>query len=370
MAEEDDDSQKTEDPSDRKLSKAREKGDVAQSQEVKTWMILLGGTAGLIFMGPTIASGVRAIGLPFIASAHAIPTDFEHLRLTFALLSADLGLLLAPLMGLLLFLAITSNVVQFGLMFAPEKVKFDLSKISLIKGSKRLISQRAIMEFLKGIFKLLIVSVVSFLMVVPWLTDLTVMVRMELGYSLDRIFIIATVLAAGTVGVMTLVAAMDFAFQKHQFTKRMRMSKQEAKDEHKQSEGDPHVKARIRKIRAERAQQRMMAAVPDADVIITNPTHYSIALEYKMDDMAAPKLVAKGVDHLAMRIREVAEANDIPLVENPPLARALYAGVDIDEEIPAEHFKAVAEVIGFIMRKRGDLQSQPEASIGANPQVQ
>ena len=195
---------------------------------------------------------------------------------------------------------------------------------------------------------------------------------MELAYSLDRIFIIATVLVAGTVGVMTLVAAMDFAFQKHRFTKRMRMSKQEVKDEFKQSEGDPHVKARIRKIRMERAQQRMMAAVPDADVVITNPTHYSIALQYKMDDMAAPKLVAKGVDHLAMRIREVAEANDVPLVENPPLARALYAGVDIDEEIPAEHFKAVAEVIGFIMRQRGDLppQSQASASTEGNPPVQ
>ena len=372
MAEEDDDSQKTEDPTDRKLSKAREKGDVAQSQEVKTWMILLGGTAGLIFMGPTIGNGISGVARPFIERAHAIPTDFDHLRLTFANISADLGLLLAPFLGLLLFLAITSNVVQFGLMFAPEKVKFDLSKISLIKGAKRLVSQRAIMEFLKGILKLVAVGVVSFSLAVPWLTDLTLMVRMELAYSLDRIFIIATVLVAGTVGVMTLVAAMDFAFQKHRFTKRMRMSKQEVKDEFKQSEGDPHVKARIRKIRMERAQQRMMAAVPDADVVITNPTHYSIALQYKMDDMAAPKLVAKGVDHLAMRIREVAEANDVPLVENPPLARALYAGVDIDEEIPAEHFKAVAEVIGFIMRQRGDLppQSQASASTEGNPPVQ
>ena len=367
---EDDDAQKTEDPTDRKLSKAREKGDVAQSQEVKTWMILMGGTAGLIFMGPQIGNGVRRVGQPFIESAHAIPTDFDHLRFAFADLSADIGLLLAPLLGLLLFLAVASNVVQFGLMFAPEKIKFDLSKISLIKGAKRMFSQRAIMEFLKGILKLIAVGVVSFSLAIPWLTDLTLMVRMDFGVSLDRIFIIATVLAAGTVGVMTLVAAMDFAFQKQQFTKRMRMSKQEVKDEHKQSEGDPHVKARIRKIRTERAQQWMMAAVPEADVVITNPTHYSIALEYKMDDMSAPRLVAKGVDHLAMRIREVAEANDIPLVENPPLARALYAGVEIDEEIPAEHFKAVAEVIGFIMRKRGDLPSQADTSIGANPQVQ
>jgi len=369
MAEEDDDSQKTEDPSERKLSKAREKGEVAQSQEVKTWMILLGGTAGLIFMGPTIATGISRLSMPFVQNPHLIPTDFEHLRMTLANISAEVGVILAPLLGLLLVLAITSNVAQFGLMFSPEKVKFDLKKISLIKGTKRMISQRAVMEFLKGIFKLLAVGVVSFLLALPWLSDLTLFPRMELTQSMDRIFIIATVLSAGTLGVMTMVAAMDFAFQKHRFTKRMRMSKQEVKDEHKQSEGDPHVKARIRKIRTERAQQRMMAAVPEADVVITNPTHYSIALQYKMDEMAAPKLVAKGVDHLAMRIREVAEANDVPLVENPPLARALYAGVDIDEEIPAEHFKAVAEVIGFVMRQRGDLPGV-DASTGGVPPLQ
>jgi flagellar biosynthetic protein FlhB len=367
MAEEDDDAQKTEDPSERKLAKAKEKGEVAQSQEVKTWMILMGGGAGLIFMAPNIADGVSRVSFPFIQSPHAIASDFENLRLTMMDVLGDVGMLLAPFLGLLLVLGIASNVFQFGLMFSPEKLKFDLKKISLIKGTKRLVSQRAIVEFIKGILKLVVVGVVSFLLSLPWLGDLSLLSRMDLVQSLDRIYIIAIVLLAGTVAVMTLIAVMDFAFQKHQFTKRMRMSKQEVKDEHKQSEGDPHVKARIRKVRTERAQQRMMANVPDADVIITNPTHYAIALKYKMNDMAAPRLVAKGVDHLAMRIREVGEANDVPVVENPPLARALYAGVDIDEEIPSEHFKAVAEVIGFIMRQRGDL---PEASIGANPQVQ
>jgi flagellar biosynthesis protein FlhB len=362
MAEEDDDSQKTEEPSDRKLSKAREKGDVAQSQEIKTWMILMGGGAGLIFMAPGISDGISSISKQFIQTPHMIPADSEHLRLVFANVLSELALLLAPLMGLLVVIGIFSNVAQFGLLFSPEKVMPDLKKISLVKGTKRMFSQRALVEFLKGILKLIAVGVVSFTLAVPWLGDLELIPQMELVQSLDRIYVIALALVAGTVGVMTVVAVMDFAFQKHTFTKRMRMSKQEVKDEHKQSEGDPHVKARIRKIRTERAQQRMMSAVPDADVIITNPTHYAIALQYKMDDMAAPKLVAKGVDHLAMRIREVGQANDVPVVENPPLARALYAGVDIDEEIPAEHFKAVAEVIGFVMRQRGDLPPQPDAS--------
>ncbi len=362
MAEEEDDSQKTEDPTDRKLKKARDKGEVAQSQEVKTWMILLGGTGGLFFLAPFMGSSVSRAVKPFIQSPHAMPADFEHLWLTFANLIIDVGLILAPLLGLLLFLAILSNVAQFGLMFSPEKLKFDISKLSIIKGVKRMVSMRAVVEFLKGIFKLLVVGAVSFFMALPWLDDLTLMPRMDLVFALDRIHIIAIVLAMGTVGVMSVVAALDFAFQKHSFTKKMKMTQQEVKDEHKQAEGDPHVKARIRKVRMERAQQRMMAAVPDADVVITNPTHYSIALEYKIDEMAAPKLVAKGVDHLAMRIREVAKAHDVPLVENPPLARALYAGVDVDEEIPPEHFKAVAEVIGFVMRKRGDLPAQASVS--------
>ncbi|MEE8214176.1 MAG: EscU/YscU/HrcU family type III secretion system export apparatus switch protein, partial [Alphaproteobacteria bacterium] len=225
----------------------------------------------------------------------------------------------------------------------------------------------ALMEFLKGILKLLAVGVVSFSMALPMLKDLTLIPYYEITQMMDRINIIAILLAVGTVGVMTVIAALDFAYQKYSFKKQMMMSKQEVKDEQKQSEGDPQIKARIRKVRMERAQQRMMAAVPEADVVITNPTHYSIALEYKMDDMTAPKLVAKGIDHLAMRIREVAKAHDVPIVENPPLARALYAGVELDEEIPPEHFKAVAEVIGFVMRQRGTLPPLEDQAVGVPP---
>jgi len=172
---------------------------------------------------------------------------------------------------------------------------------------------------------------------------------------LDRIHEIALVIAAATVMVMTVIAALDFMYQRYNQYKNLRMTKQEVKDEHKQSEGDPHVKARIRRLRQERAQQRMMAAVPEADVVITNPTHYAVALEYKMETMPAPRLVAKGVDSLAQRIRETAEEHEVPLVENPPLARALYAAIELDEEIPAEYYQAVAEVIGYVMRLKGRL---------------
>ena len=165
---------------------------------------------------------------------------------------------------------------------------------------------------------------------------------------------------------MTVVAVLDYIFQRHEFMRQMRMTKQEVRDEFKQAEGDPLIKARIRRLRTERARKRMMAAVPKADVIITNPTHYAIALEYKMDKMAAPRLLAKGIDDVAHKIREIAEAHQIPIVENPLLARALYATVELDEEIPPEHYKAVAEVIGYVMRVKGQLPKGAGGRIGTN----
>lgn len=354
MADEDDAS-KTEDPTEKKLQDARGKGQVAQSQEIKSWAILLGGTAGLMFLAPFIANGVTSVSRAFIESPHAISANFGHLRKVFADVAMDIGLVLAPLFLLLVIIAIAANIGQFGLIWSFEKIMPDLKKISLIAGVKRMFSSRTVMEFLKGIAKLIIVGVVAFGLAIPLLVDIEIIAFKDFLYSLDRIHTIAIYLAAGTVAVMTVIAALDLIYQRMKHSKEMRMTKQEVKDEHKQSEGDPQVKARIRQIRAERAQNRMMASVPEADVVITNPTHYSIALQYKMEEMAAPKLVAKGVDHLAFRIREVAEDNDIPIVENPPLARALYASVEIDEEIPGEHFTAVAEVIGYVMRMRGQL---------------
>jgi len=368
MADEDD-SQKTEDPSDRKLSRAKEKGQVAQSQEIKHWMILLGGTVGLVALGPFMTSGIRRVVIPFLERPDAVPADFGHLLAVMTDVSLEIGLILAPLLGLLVVLSIVSNVAQFGLIFAPEKIQFNLSKLSLISGVKRLVSARAIVEFIKGVLKLIAVGAVSFSLAIPMLTDITLIPFMEIRQSLDRIEVITLLLALGTVGVMTVVAAMDFLFQRYSFRKEMRMTKQEVKDEYKQAEGDPHIKARIRKLRMERAQQRMMAAVPKADVVVTNPTHYSVALEYKMDSMPAPKVVAKGIDHLAIRIRLVAQEHDVPIVENPPLARALYASVELDEEIPPEHFKAVAEVIGFVMRQRGDLPMAAPRPADAPPPV-
>jgi flagellar biosynthesis protein FlhB len=165
-------------------------------------------------------------------------------------------------------------------------------------------------------------------------------------------------LVGGVLAALTVIAIADYAYQKISFMNSMRMSKQEVKEEYKQQEGDPFMKGKLRQIRTERARRRMMAAVPNASVIVTNPTHFAVALQYEMKSSGAPRLVAKGADLVAARIREVARAHNIPIVENPPVARALYATVEIDQEIPPEHYKAVAEIISYVFRLKGKLQAR------------
>ncbi len=355
MADEEDDADKTEDPTEKKKEKAKEKGQTASSMEIKSWIVLFMAAMGLVFMAPGIATDVRLASAKFIESPDSIPMDMEHLRLVLSDTFLIAGLSLAPLVGLLVVLLVASSLAQTGLIWAPSKIKPELSKISPLKGLKRMFSLRSVVEFLKGILKITLVAVVGFVLAIPFMDDILLFPVRDISAALDRVLTIVIWFSLASFAVMTAIAALDYAYQRYSQTKQLKMSKQEVKDENKQSEGDPHVKARIRQIRIERAQQRMMASVPEADVVITNPTHYAVALSYKMDNMQAPRLVAKGVDSLAFRIREVAEENDIAIVENPPLARALYAAVEIDEEVPSEHYMAVAEIIGYVMRMRGDL---------------
>jgi len=354
MAEEDK-SQKTEEPTSKKRAEARKKGDVASSMEIRSWAILMGATGAIMGLSPWIAGNIKGTIFKFLESGYAIPFNFEHLRFMMAELLIDLGIILSPFFAILIVVALIASIGQTGFIWAAEKVQPKGSNLSLIKGAQRVFGKRSAVEFIKGILKIVVVSLVAFGLTLPLLDDITLIPFQELGEVLGRLKAIAIQLFAGTVAVMTVIALLDFAFQKYTTHQQLKMTKQEVKDENKQAEGDPQIKARIRQLRMERAQQRMMAAVPEADVVITNPTHYAVALKYKMKDMAAPILVAKGMDSLAQRIREVADENDIPIVENPPLARALYAVVELDQEIPDEHYKAVAEIIGYVMRLRGEL---------------
>lgn len=351
MAEQDN-AQKTEKPTPKRLEQARERGEVASSQDVKSWGLLAAGLLSLVLLVPDAAARLALSGQRFLGSAEAIAVDEMSMQRALGGLIADVAWTLAPVLAALAAAALAASVLQTGLIWAPQRIAPKLSRISLASGAKRLFSARALVEFVKGVLKLSAVGAVSAMIARLLLDDLVVLPALPIGALVEKVGRVATWLAAGTLVVLTLIAGLDFAYQRFAFLKQMRMTRQEVRDEVKQAEGDPHIKARIRRLRTERARQRMMAAVPEAAVVITNPSHYAIALAYEMSAMAAPKVVAKGVDSLALRIRSVAEANAVPVVENPPLARALYAAVDLDDEIPVEHYQAVAQVIGYVMRLR------------------
>jgi len=241
------------------------------------------------------------------------------------------------------------NLVQHGLLYAPDKLKPDFSRVSPMAGLKRMFGPDGLMQFAKSIAKLATVALVAWWVLKPHLTALQNLSLLQPAAMLPLCADILRRLVFAVAGLLLAIAAFDWFWQRQRFMSRMRMSKEELKEDYKQSEGDPHVRARQKQIRHERARRRMVQAVPDATVVVMNPTHYAVALKYDAEETPAPLCVAKGVDTLALKIREVAEAAGVPVIEDPPLARALYAAVDIDEAIPPKHYEAVAKVIGFIL---------------------
>lgn len=349
MAEEDKDS-KTEEPTERRLEKAADEGQLAISQEVRN-LFMLGGALIIVWLlGPWVMGGLRSVLRNYMENFAVIdlsPTGVRHL---FGQLMLDVGFYLAMPLALLVALALAGSWVQTGLRFTPKKLEPKISELSMVKGFKRLFSVNSLMEFLKSLFKIVVVLIIGLVAVVPFMRSPPQMVDAALVVTLDHAHDMIVLLLAAVVIAVLLLAAVDFAWQKHQHKKQLKMSKQEMKDEFKEQEGDPQVKSKIRQLRQQRSKQRMMAAVPEASVVVTNPTHFAVALKYEMETMGAPTVVAKGQDLIALKIREIATENDVPIVENPPLARALYKAVEIDDEIPQEHYKAVAEVIGYVMK--------------------
>src|SRR5947209_10435097 len=353
MAEEHDPSEKTEDPTQKRLDDAHDRGDVAKSQEVNTWFMIAGATLVLSTFSGSIGGGIMMPLRNLVANSWMMRADGPGLlalawHLEFLLIAA-LGV---PLL-LLVLAAIGGNMVQHRLVWSGEQLKPKLSKISPLAGAKRVFGKQAAANFAKGIFKVAALGAVMSAVLWPERHRLEAMVRFDPAAILGVTTTLTLQLLVAVVAMLALVAIADYFFQYRQWFERQKMSLREMKEEFKQSEGDPHIKGRIRQLRNARMKKRMMAAVPKASVIITNPTHYSVALSYERG-MSAPVCVAKGVDSIALKIREVAKAHNIPIVENVPLARALHASVEIDDEIPVEHYHAVAEVIGYVMGlKRG-----------------
>jgi flagellar biosynthesis protein FlhB len=348
---------KTEKPTGKRLGDAREKGDVVQSPEVKLWASLLCAFIIVTMLATRMAHTLLEKLAPLIDHPQAIrirtPQDLAHL---FAQLGLEVGLVLAIPFALIIAVSLAAMIAQTrGLMWVPDKLMPDFKRLNPAMGFKRLFSPTIFVELGKQLLKIAVVGALLLWIVHPHIREFQGLTQLDLvdmmQYIQDRLFS----LLLAVVIVSTLITAADYAYQNWRFIDRLKMTRQELRDENKQTEGDPLVKGKLRSIRVRRARQRMMQAVPKATVVVTNPTHFAVALRYDMDSMGAPVLVAKGADLVAKRIRDLAEQHDIPVVENPPLARALYATVELDGEIPPEHYKAVAEVISYVMRLKGKL---------------
>jgi flagellar biosynthesis protein FlhB len=343
MSDTNDAASRTEEPTPRKLEQAREKGDFVKTQDLGP-LASLAAVAGVIALSGGWLSSNMAHGLtPFLARPHDMVVEgaggVELAR--YAMLAA------APTLALVLAAAAVTgaagHLLQTGLRFTPDKLKPEL------QGFKRIFGPDGLAQFVKTLVKVVMTAAIGWWVLEPYMPRLAELSGLAPSAIMPLTLDILKRLVFAVVALAAVVAGADWLWQRQRFMARMRMTREELKEDYKQTEGDPHVKARQKQIRNERARRRMMQAVPDATVVIMNPTHYAVALKYEQGEDAAPVCVAKGLDSLALRIREIAEDAGVPVVEDPPLARALYAAVDIDEMIPQAHYEAVAKIIGFIL---------------------
>jgi flagellar biosynthetic protein FlhB len=352
MAEEEQDrSEKTEDPTQKRLDEALKRGDVVKSQEVNTWFIMAGATLVLMSFSGRMSIGLATLMRGLIANSYQIPFDGPALPHLFEIIGGDLLAAVGVPFLLLILAALAGNMIQHKPVWSFETLEPKLSKISPLAGFKRMFSVQGLANFAKGLVKLLLIGAVLIALMWPARGRLAALVGSPVEAVLPLTLHLALKQLGAVVAILAVVATADYLFQYRQWYQKQKMSLRELKDEFKQTEGDPAVKGKMKQVRNTRQRRRMIAAVPKAAVVITNPTHYAVALQYERG-MAAPVCVAKGIDALALKIREIAEEHAIPIVENPPLARALHATVEVDQTIPPEHYKAVAEVIGYVMRLR------------------
>ena len=349
----DDSDQRTEAPSQKRLNEAREQGQIALSREVNTWIVLATAAAIVVLVAPHVMTRIAIILRSFIEMPDRMATDRGALGHILSEVSTAVGIIVALPLAMLSLAALAGPLLQAGFVISFEPLIPNLSKLSPIAGFSRLFSSRSLIELLKGLVKLAVIGGVMAAAVLPAMSGIGHLVGMEPIAMLGELKALLLRMIGGALGVVTVIAAGDYVFNRFEFMRKMRMTKQEVKEELKQSDGDPMIRGRLRQLRMERARRRMMQAVPKADVVVTNPTHYAVAMKYDPADMAAPVVVAKGADLIALAIRKLAQEHDIAIVESPPLARALYAAVEIDQEIPPEHYRAVAEIISYVFQLKG-----------------
>lgn len=356
MASDDQDKdQKTYAPTEKRIEDARQKGDVPMAPEMRQAAMFLGLIVATGSLGAYSASKLAGSIARIWGRADSFLFEPQGAQAFGGFMLGEVATGLLPLLGALFGFALLGGLLQGRPMMNWSRIQPKWSKINPVSGFGRLFGARAFVEFGKTLAKLAAVAGIGSLILWPFLPGFESMVGIGPGTIADLAHgMVADVLMI-VVGLIAAIAVFDFFYQRHSWTKKKMMSLQDMKDEHKQQEGDPKIKARIRQIGMQRSRKRMMAAVPTATVVITNPTHFAVALKYDHGDMSAPIVVAKGTDAIALKIREVATAAGVPLVENRPLARALHASAEIDRPIPLEHYQAVAEVISYVMKLARDL---------------
>ncbi len=350
MAENSDGASKTEDASPRKLEEARRNGQVPKSTDVVSFATLAAVTLMLLFAGGDLARDMVDRLRPFLSR----PDDF-NISSGGALVVMKLALLaaapmLAAVLGTAMLAGAAGNLIQHGFLFSTEALGLHPERISPLEGFKRLFGVDGLANFARSAVKIAVIGTVAWFMLAPHARELQLLPGLEPMAILPMTIQMMRGLLFGVLAFLMLIAGFDWFWQRYRFMERMKMTKEEQKEDFKQAEGDPRIKARIRQLRNERARRRMMQQVPKATVVVMNPTHYAVALRYESGETPAPVCVAKGMDTLALRIRSIAEDAGVPVIEDAPLARALYATVEIDQTIPRQHYDAVAKIIGFIMQ--------------------
>jgi len=351
MADEDA-SSKTEEPTAKKLEDARKKGDVAKTQDLPQ-LFSLAAVAGVILMGGGwLATDMTERLLPFIAHPEAMDLSGTGgvgiaQQATMAAMPALIVVMVAAALA-----GMAGNLVQHGLLFTGEKVKPDFKKVSPLEGFKRIFGPDGLVQFIKSFLKIVATGAVTWLVLKPHAHEMQALAAADPAAMLPVTMALTKALFFAVLSFMLVTAGGDWLWQRARFMKRMRMSREELKDEYKQSDGDPHIKAKRKQMQMEVSRRRMMQNVPNATVVVMNPTHYAVALRYEAGETAAPECVAKGMDDLALRIRALAEESGVAVIEDPPLARALSATTEIDKAIPEAHYQAVAKIIGFVMSQK------------------
>ena len=343
--------EKTEKATPKKRQDARKKGQVLKSQDVSAAILLLILFLFLFFIAPSMFKGIMSFLTQALHRNLLIETlSVETVMKMYTDAIQEMDWIVLPIMVIAMVAGIGANYLQFGLLFTTETLKFDLKKMDPIKGIKKIISVRAIINLIKSLLKVSLLGIVTFAIIWIYLEEVLELAFKSPWESLTTVAYLSGLMGIAAAIMLLLISILDYFYERYEYEKNLKMSKQDIKDEHKNAEGDPLIKSKIKQRQREMAMRRMMQEVPHADVVITNPTHFAIALKYDETSMDAPRVIAKGTDFVAQKIKLIAKEHDVVMVENRPLARAMYDQVEIGDQVPEEFFKAVAEILAYVYR--------------------